>query len=145
MTIEKDIIQSIKISTEKFKELSKRRFKIDLDSSEESLEIADDLISIFFKEHKSHHYQAVVLIGSYLGEVIIQNMNGEWQNDFSIIKVGEIETTVHPMHRAKKRLTAGLTDSLSNYYRNLKDLQLKVITVSPTVKFTSLQKVAVFL
>jgi len=120
MDAEKEIIQSIKISAEKFKEITKKKFRIILDYSEESLEVADDLITIFFKEHKSHHYQAVVLIGSYLGEVVINNLGGSWQKDFSIINVGETKTTVNPMNRAKKRLSIGLGDSLVNYYRNLK-------------------------
>ena len=59
MDAEKEIIQSIKISAEKFKEITKKKFRIILDYSEESLEVADDLITIFFKEHKSHHYQEI--------------------------------------------------------------------------------------
>lgn len=97
-----------------------KRFKIHLDFSEESLVIADDLITLFFKERKSHYYRAAGIIGSYLGAVIIQNLGGRWESDFSLKKVGSLKGCAYPMHRANKRLTNGLGDSLVSYYRSLK-------------------------
>lgn len=118
--VTEEIVKNLNASSQKFIDSVKKKFKINLNYSEESLEVADDLITLFFKEHKSHHYQAVVLIGSYLGSVIIKNLGGKWQKDLTIRKVGKLKVTINPMARAKKRLSGGLSESLINYYRNLK-------------------------
>ncbi|MBI2251566.1 MAG: HEAT repeat domain-containing protein [Armatimonadetes bacterium] len=101
-------------------ELIKKKFDLKLDFQEESLEILDDLVILFFKEHKSHYYQAIIMIGSFLGEIIIKNIGGKWLRDFSIKKVGKTKSLAHPMSRAKKRLLLGMSESISIYYRNLK-------------------------
>ncbi|MDQ7822134.1 MAG: HEAT repeat domain-containing protein [Candidatus Eremiobacteraeota bacterium] len=111
---------NIRESAEGFLRLVEKKFKLTLDFSEESLLIADDLITIFFKVRKSHYYRAAGFIGSYLGEVIIENMGGRWQKDLTLEKVGNMKGFAHPMIRAKKRLANGMQDSLSIYYRSLK-------------------------
>lgn len=118
--VTEEIVKNINASSDKFKELVWKKFKIKLDNSEEALETVDDLITLFFKEHKSHHYQAVVLIGSFLGSVIINNLGGKWQKDLTIRKIGKLKVTINTMQRAQKRLSGGLSEALVNYYRNLK-------------------------
>jgi HEAT repeat protein len=111
---------NIRESAEGFLRMVEKKFKIRLDFSEESLALADDVITIFFKVRKSHYYRAAGFIGSFLGEVIIENMGGRWQKDLTLEKVGPMKGFAHPMIRAKKRLANGMQDSLSYYYRSLK-------------------------
>lgn len=111
---------NIKESALKLIELGGKKFGLKLDFSEDSVVIADDLITLFFKDRKSHYIRAATFIGSFLGEVIITNLGGKWQQDLSIRKVGHTKSIAHPMLRAQKRLAFGMEDSLSNYYRALK-------------------------
>lgn len=115
-----EVLHKIKEMAETFIKTTKKKFKLELDYSEESLVIADDLITLFFKKHRNHFYQAAVLIGCYLGEVIIKNLGGKWLNDHSIKKVGKTKILIKPILKAKKRLASGLTESLVTYYRMLK-------------------------
>jgi len=107
-------------SAEKLLELGQKKFGIPLDFSEESLVLADDLTTLFFKVHKKHHYTAATFIGAYLGEVIIGNLGGRWMADLSLGKVGSLNSIAYPMQRARKRLSNGMEDSLVYYYRSLK-------------------------
>lgn len=115
-----EVLHKIKEMSQTFIKTVKKKFKIDLDYSEESLVIADDIITLFFKKHRDHFYQAAVLIGCYLGEVIIKNLGGKWLNDHSIKKVGKTKIIIKPILKAKKRLASGLAESLVTYYRTLK-------------------------
>lgn len=110
----------IRESAARLVEIAKRKFGLDLDYSETSLVVADDLITCFFKDQKPHWVRAAVFMGAYLGEVIIQNLGGKWQSDLSLRKVGHTKSFVHPLNRAYKRLAYGLQDSLVSYYRSLK-------------------------
>jgi HEAT repeat protein len=111
---------NIRESAEGFIKLVDKKFKIPLDLSEESLVLADDLITIFFKVRKNHWYRAAGFIGSFLGEMIIQNIGGRWQKDLTLEKVGQMKGFAHPMIRARRRMANGMTDSLVYYYRSLK-------------------------
>ncbi len=125
-------IQSkIKENSKKLLELARRKFNLELDYSEESLVIADDLATIFFKVHREHYIKAAVMIGSYLGHVIIENLGGRWLKDLSIGKVGKLKGSAHPMIRARKRLANGTDDSLVYYYRNLKLTTCRDSTFAP--------------
>jgi HEAT repeat protein len=115
-----DTQEEIRRSASKVIELGSRRFGITLDFSEESLVILDDLITLFFKERKSHYITAATFIGSFLGEAITGNLGGKWLTDLSIKKVGKLKMYAHPMQRARKRLENGMSDSLAFYYRSLK-------------------------
>ncbi|MCL5035905.1 MAG: HEAT repeat domain-containing protein [Chloroflexi bacterium] len=112
--------EKIKESAKKLLDLTQQKFGFRLDYSEEALVIADDLITLFFKQHREHFYTAAVFIGCYLGEMIINNLGGKWRYDFSIRKVGKTKVVVNPVHKAKKRLMNGLADSLVFFYRSLK-------------------------
>lgn len=114
------ILNKIKNLAEAFITTARKKFKVELDYSEESLVIADDLITLFFKTHKDHFYKSAVIIGCYLGEVIIKNLGGKWLSDHSIKKVGKAKILIKPILKAKKRLANGLAESLVTYYRTLK-------------------------
>lgn len=111
---------NIRQSAESFLKMVEKKFKITMDFSEESLVLADYAITLFFKLRKSHYYRAAGFIGSFLGEVIIENLGGRWQRDLTLEKVGTMKGFAHPMIRAKKRLANGMEDSLAFYYRSLK-------------------------
>lgn len=111
---------NIRQSAENFTRMVEKRFKFFMDFTEESLVLADDAITLFFKLRKSHYYRAAGFIGCYLGEVINDNLGGRWQRDLTLEKVGLMKGFAHPMIRAKKRLANGMEDSLSYYYRSLK-------------------------
>jgi HEAT repeat protein len=112
--------ESIHESALKFIELAERRFGIRLDFSEESLQIADELLSLFFKRRKKHYFRAAVFIGTFLGETVIENLGGKWLMDYTIKKVGRTKVMVYPIKRAQKRLSHGMEDSLVSFYRALK-------------------------
>ena len=114
------IIQEIKKQSEQFIQFTERIYHVKLDYSEESLALADDLITVFVKLHKKHYIKAAVYLGSYLGETIIKNLGGKWCKDFSIKKIGKMKGYAHPMTRARKRLANGTDDNLVHYYKNLK-------------------------
>ncbi|MFP4497011.1 MAG: HEAT repeat domain-containing protein [Vulcanimicrobiota bacterium] len=114
------LVQKIHAQSYKLLELAEKKFDIKLDYSEEALTVADWLVTLFFKKHRDHYIKAAVMIGSYLGLVIIENLNGKWLKDLSIAKIGHLKGYAHPMTRAKKRLANGVDDSLVTYYKNLK-------------------------
>ncbi|MCD4783516.1 MAG: HEAT repeat domain-containing protein [Candidatus Eremiobacteraeota bacterium] len=116
----KETLNKIKEQAATFIQLTERKYGVKLDHSEESLVVADDLITIFLKFHKSHYIKAAVYIGSYLGEVIIKNLGGKWLKDYSIKNIGNLKGFAHPITRARKRLANGIDDSIVRYYRNLK-------------------------
>lgn len=112
--------EQLRESAEKLLKLGEKKFGVPLDFSEESLVLADDLITLFFKLHKQHYYTASTFIGAYLGEVIIENLGGRWMADLSLGKVGNLNGIAYPMQRARKRLRDGMEESLVHYYRSLK-------------------------
>jgi HEAT repeat protein len=114
------IVRKIQEQAETLVRLAEQKFKVKLDYSEESLALADDLITVFFKTRREHYIKAAVLIGSYLGETIIRNLGGKWMKDLSIAKVGKLKGHAYPMGRARKRLANGTDDSFVYYYKNLK-------------------------
>jgi len=116
----KELLDKIKEQSEIFISLAEKKYGVRLDYSEESLVVADDLITLFLKFHKLHYIKASVHIGSYLGEVIIRNLGGKWLKDYSIKKIGKLKGFAHPIIRARKRLANGIDDSIVRYYRNLK-------------------------
>lgn len=107
-------------SAASFLRMVRKKFDLELDYSEESVLVADDLISLFFKIRKSHYFTVARVIGSYLGEVIIANMGGRWSRDITLEKVGAVKGVAQPMLRARRRLANGMQDSLAYYYRSLK-------------------------
>ncbi|MFH1453064.1 MAG: HEAT repeat domain-containing protein [Armatimonadota bacterium] len=114
------VLEKINERADAFIKMANKKFGVNLDFSEESLIVADDLITMFFKKHRQHFYQAAVLIGCYLGEVIIKNLGGKWLTDHSIKKVGKTKLLVKPINKAGQRLASGLSASLTLYYRTLK-------------------------
>jgi hypothetical protein len=110
----------LKESANKFLSVVEKKFQIKLDFSESSLYIADFLITLFFKERRVSNL-AVSLIGSYLGEVILQNLGGKWNTeDFSITKIGKMKGTAYPFRQAKNRLQKGLGYACTSWYADLK-------------------------
>ncbi len=112
--------KKLESSSDNFLRMVEKKFKLVIDYSEESLSVADDLISIFFKLRKSHYYTASGIIGAYLGRVIIENIGGRWSRELAIEKIGNMKGVAQPLLRGRKRLANGMQDSLSYYYRSLK-------------------------
>jgi len=115
-----EVMLRINENAAKLAELAEKKFGFPLDYSEEGLVIGDDLITIFFKQHRGHFYSASLMLGCYLGEMIIQNLGGKWRHDLLIRKVGKSKILINPIMKAKKRLENGLVDSVVFYYRDLK-------------------------
>ncbi len=115
-----ETLASLNHSSERFLMMVERKFGINIDYSEESLVVSDDLLSLFFKLRRNHYFIAAGVIGSYLGNVIIENIGGRWGKDFSVEKIGKIKGTANPLLRARRRLANGKQDSLDYYYRSLK-------------------------
>ena len=113
-------VNKLDSSAENFVRMVEKKFKLQIDYSEESLLIADDLISIFFKLRRNHYYIASSIIGAYLGSVIIKNIGGRWSKDLSIEKMGNMKGVAQPLLRSRRRLANGMQDSLAFYFRSLK-------------------------
>ena len=62
----------------------------------------------------------VSLLGAYLGECIIANYGGEWQESPQGIAIAVKTDTHHhilqPFHKVYKRITNGMEDSLGFYF-----------------------------
>ena len=131
-----EVMQKIQENSAKLLELAEKKFGIRLDYSEEALVVGDDLLTLFFKNHRGHFYSASLMIGSFLGEMIIKNLDGKWRHDLLIRKVGKTKALINPIMKAKKRLENGLIDSLVFYYRDL-----KIITGGDTDFATDTKKI----
>lgn len=115
-----DLLARLKDSASKFLFVVQKKFELELDYSEQSLYAADILLSLFFKERRAHDL-AVTIIGSYVGEVLIQNLGGKWEpRDLSVEKIGTMKGVAYPFRQARKRLEKGLGESLIAWYSKLK-------------------------
>jgi len=123
--VNEKIKNKIREHSEKLIELAEKKFCLNLDYSEEALVIMDDLVTLFLKIHREHYIKAAVMLGSYLGQAIIENLGGKWLKDLSINKIGSLKGSAHPMIRARKRIADGTDDSLVYYYKNLKLTSLR--------------------
>ena len=104
----------------KFLQVVYKKFGFHLNYSESSLYISDYLLTLFFKEKRSSDLAASI-IGSYLGEVIIQNLGGKWDpSNLSVVKIGRMKGTAYPFKQARRRLEKGFGESLIHWYSRLK-------------------------
>jgi HEAT repeat protein len=104
----------------KFLEVVYKKFGFHLNYTESSLYISDYLLTLFFKERRSSDLAATI-IGSYLGEVILQNLGGKWDpSGLAIVKIGRMKGTAYPFKQAKLRLEKGFGGSLIHWYADLK-------------------------
>ncbi len=108
---------------------AQQTFGITLDYSEDSVATLDKMISDGWKGELPQSLDGVVgFFGSYLGEVIIRNLNGHWiEKDgvFSVqITMADGSTgDIAVFAKVKKRFTNGQTDSLGYFYQGLKQAQ----------------------
>lgn len=117
----KEVLIEITESADKFLDLVRRKFDLHLDYSEESLVLADELLTLFFKERRSHWDLATAIVGSYFGEVIIKNLGGRWEiPDLTVVKIGKEKGIAEPLRLARKRLARGMEDSLVCHYLRIK-------------------------
>lgn len=93
-----------------------------LDYSVESLQRLEQFICEHFEPPgtKPVGETLPVGIGCYLGEVIIRNLGGHWNEEGKpeINEIGPIEA-IYPIEKAIKRFENGKSDSLSWYYHSV--------------------------
>lgn len=102
----------------------------ELDESDDSLNWLDGMIDAGFSEADlppETILEALVTDwGSYLGQVVIHNLGGEWRfRDplwHSSIHFPSVGAECFPFHRVAKRLLLGPSESLGLYYQALVDL-----------------------
>ncbi|HEY9746717.1 MAG TPA: hypothetical protein V6C99_10925 [Oculatellaceae cyanobacterium] len=93
-----------------------------LDYSKESLQRLDQFISDNFEPVGSKAIADSLLqgIGCYLGEVIIRNLGGEWDESGKPEIVGlSTLPPIQPIEKAHQRFQNGRQDSLAWYYHSL--------------------------
>lgn len=115
-----DLLFRLKDSASKFLSVVRKKFGIKLDYSEQSLYASDILLALFFKDRRAHDL-AVTIIGSYLGELLIDNLGGKWElRDLSVVKIGLMKGVAYPFRQARKRLEKGFGEVLTGWYAKLK-------------------------
>ena len=117
---DKQTLDSLNASAALFLGAAEKRFGVKLDFSEESLVIADDLISIFFKRRRKFSIVAAGFLGAYLGNAVIESVGGRWSSSRIIEKVGVVKGKVNPFAKALKRLENGTRDSFVHFVKGLK-------------------------
>ena len=91
-----------------------RKFQLEGDLSLEFLLVSDILISLFFKEYNAARSKlAVSVIGSYVGNVLAENLKGSWDTTNLIVKnLGPLRVFASPFSIAYERLSRGLSRAL---------------------------------
>ena len=102
---------------------------IDLDFSQESLEELDKLVTQVWGETPPEDIDALDAIvanwGAYLGQLIIENMGGQWQFrkdlDHASVFFPRTQMEVFPLHKVRKRFRLGAEESLETFYEAIID------------------------
>lgn len=100
-------------------------YDIKLDYSENSVENVEQLCEIIHqqiisnKNIKEENIDKVSkMIGSYLGELIIKNIGGEWKvNANKVITISLNSFECYPIGKVYKRLKNGAEDNIEFYYK----------------------------
>lgn len=120
MQSDEQVLRRLHVAADKFVKAVEKKFSVQLDFSEASVYAVDTLISLFFKERRPYNL-AVTLIGGFLGEILIQNLGGEWDTKTLVIeKIGPMKGVAYPFQQVRLRLEKGLGKSLSSWYARLK-------------------------
>lgn len=108
-------------------DLAKETFEIDLDFTEASIKKIDNILAKHFSKDNENIEQISLYFGAIVGEIIKQNIGGEWQYyDFdgqvltALADVGKKDSTIFPMNKVSKRIEQGKGDDLVSYYKVLK-------------------------
>lgn len=102
----------------------------ELDYTEESLQWLDGMIDTGFSRSEPPDdvvLEALVMDwGSYLGQMILENLGGEWYFRqplwHSSIHFASMGAECFPYHRVAKRFLLGRDESVSQYYQALVDV-----------------------
>lgn len=116
----KELSDSLNASAGLFIKSAEKRFNIKLDFSEESLIVADDLISVFFRMQRRFSLVAAGFLGAYLGYALISSAGGRWSSERLIEKIGPMKGKANPFAKAVKRLENGKNDSFMPYVKSIK-------------------------
>ncbi|MEG1001805.1 hypothetical protein [Clostridium sp.] len=107
---------------------SKKNLGINLDFTEESLSIVDEILEIFHKANEAKEVDDDRLLdlsmtfGGYLGEVISKNIGGDWEeNDGKMIFLKVNEQKVLPLNIVYKRINIGERASVKGWYYRFKE------------------------
>lgn len=107
---------------------SKKNLGINLDFTEESLEIVDEILEVFHKANEAEEVDDDRLLdlsmtfGGYLGEVISKNIGGDWEeNDGKMIFLKVNEKKVLPLNIIYKRINIGERASVERWYNKFKE------------------------
>ena len=107
---------------------SKKNLGINLDFTEESLEIVDEILEVFHKANEAEEVDDDRLLdlsmtfGGYLGEVISKNIGGDWEeNDGKVIFLKVNEKKVLPLNIIYKRINIGERASVERWYNKFKE------------------------
>jgi len=96
--------------------IAKKRFDVDLKNDPTSAFISDVLISLYFEGKRTSSKVVISLVGSYVGQTVIENWGGFWiPEKLSIKSVGKNAIVVNPFSIAHQRLTKGVNKTL--YYQ----------------------------
>ena len=104
-----------------FKGAVKRKFGIELETQLEDLFVTDVLVTLFFGSFSAAKSRlAITVLGSYYGEVLIDNLGGNWNfmglgfdiNEVNVVNVGPLKIYVNPMVTSYERLSRGFSRSL---------------------------------
>ncbi|HEY8421850.1 MAG TPA: hypothetical protein VIL05_08955 [Thermoclostridium sp.] len=104
-------------------------FEIKLDYSEDSVVKLDILCQILHSNMESdpeNYDEEIILVssgimGAYLGELIIRNIGGEWEEEEGKgISVRKGVFACHPISKIYKRLKNGDQDDIEIFYKNCK-------------------------
>ncbi|MEN3014876.1 MAG: hypothetical protein ABDH21_02295 [bacterium] len=103
--------------------VAKRKFNVELSNDITSAYISDVLISLYFEGHRTKSKLAISLVGSFIGQTVIQEWGGYWvPESFSIKAVGINKIQVNPFSIAHQRLTKGVNKTI---FEQLSSVALK--------------------
>ena len=114
---------------------AQQTFGLTLDYSESSVALLDQMIDSGWKGEQPENLAGVVgFFGAYLGEVVVRQLNGAWEENNEVFQVriplhnGDTGTA-SVFDKVKNRFLNGPSDSLVFFYQSLKRLQAGDLSV----------------
>lgn len=102
---------------------TKQSLGVDLNFDEKSILALDNLIQNAWPDQPPIQIDNVILLfGSFLGEAIIKNLGGQWVKVEQGWGIKIEDTTLMVFTKVKKRFLNGIEDSISYYYKGVKDM-----------------------
>jgi hypothetical protein len=107
---------------------TERIFGIKLDFDEDSILKLDGLIQQSWPDEPPKMIDSVIILfGSFLGEAIKNTLGGEWAELDGQWFIRLSDAQINVFNKVKKRLLNGEEDSISYFYRMLKQMKEKKI------------------